>query len=708
MASTWEFNHLAHVPPISPLTKHHSKTKIVKRHNGVPPEGAKVPRPTIKYKSPHFLGIPKELRKILIEHISKLAENEAHTLSTKRPTPYMNILLTCRQLYHELEAFTRRAFVPWNAVDKLLAKVPNNKTIRQIRSLTLEIPQNASTTTIHNLTNFLCIVGSNLKELRLYFHGKDKYGTEIYTHGCGNLEDQPNEKKLPIDGQRFDRFNRVWQLMLLLKGLEVLVISNANLQVYEYMFLAGKPGLKYLKVASDPRSVLHQQHSQRLLGLLLTTPNKDSYPPVEVLNISANAALLSSRIASKLLPSLVHLTWSVPDSCFMGGMATPWYSQTANLFNALRLRAPKLEVLRVCIGGTGIYETEGGYDELIGAIRVNFPHVRTLKHFELHCKSKSWWFGKELVRATPGSVRHLYLSDRVIHPYDLYCAIRDYVLRAELPPIPRVREGKSNSAVARKQVANSKIESISNQLPNNSSPWMIDLRSKLYKVDPVITDEILEKRTHDPYHVTRQASTDRDNSFIEYDGNDLVGENLNRRDYIPFHTRDLLFLHYEYAHSEAPIQARCSLTALQTMLFLNGRLIDRLRNRHLAPYDRYQSNYSAQGLNEEQDSDGETALKSKNAYYNIMLFKHVYNGIENKWEREVLFKPVLSDLGDSIIDQPHDYFGNETQAETIFNNEPVARVEDLPKLTSLREEEVLVDGKCHWSCPDAPIEKSIQ
>lgn len=707
VASSWSFDQPARplqlVLPIRPL----AKPTTVFQHNGLRPQGADVKRPSTEYPRLHFLGIPKELRKVLIGHIIKAAENESYTLTDKRSNPCMNLLLTCRQLYHELEAFSRRAYVPWNSVIKLLSKVPNETTVLQIRSLTIEIPQFASTTILKHLTSFLCEVGPNLKELRLYFHGSDQYGTRIYTHGCGNLEDQPTEKKLPLDGQRFDRFIRLWHLFLFLRGLEVLVISNANLQVYEYMLLAGKPGLKYLKVVSDPRSVLHQQDDQRLLGPLLITPDKDTYPPVEVLNISANAAMLSVRIAVKLLPSLVHLTWSVPDSCFVGGMATPWYSQTAELFNAFRLRALNLRFLRVCIGGTGIYETEGGYDELIGAIRVNFQHVHTLQHFELHCKSKSWWFGKELVVALPIGIRHLYLSDRVIHPYDLYRIMRDTVLTAELP-VPGVQKAKPTRIGASKQTVNNKAGSSSSELPNNPKPWIIDLQStKLYNTDSDISDEILEKRTYAPSQVLRQPDTERDNSFIAYDGNDHIGGDLNRRDYIPFHTKNLLFLHYEYEHSEAPIQAQCSLTTLQTMLFLNGRLIDRLRNRHLSFYDRCSPNHSAQGFFKSQDSDDETASASKNQSYHVMLFLHVYDEIESRWQRDARQNDAMTELGD-IITKTNDYFGNENQAQDVFDKEPVARAEDLPKYINLREEEVCVDGKCHWECPDACIEKSVQ
>lgn len=431
------------------------------------------------------------------------------------------------------------------------------------------------------------------------------------------------------------------------------------------------------------------------------------YPPVEVLNISANAALISVQVVNKLRKNLRHLTWTVPDSSLKsGGMETPWYQHTAQIFLALRLGAPFIDTIRICIAGTGVYEGMASYNAFMDSIMRHVRFLSNLRHFELHMKNRSPFFGRELLVSMPKGLEVLYLSDRVVHPYDLLKAVVDKILRGDTNRQIVERGEAFNSARFKKLPRKAEaLVHLSGKLCNNEEPWFIQIDPVSYDCRKFNSEEILERIDDDYRLVTRRAKR-RTDDYIDYYGDGIIGEDLARGDYIPFHTPGISFIHYEYDHSSAPVSSKTSFSALQIMLWINGRLADRRRNSSLG-------NLEAGAIIEPwlvlkceapksiDPRDKESATKSANIYYATMLY-NLYN-IENEQPRNS--EAALAECEDSYFPSTKydKYFGGEHLAQQIFEREEVARVESLKVFPYLVEQEAQVDGTCHWVCPDAEL-----
>ncbi|KIW35159.1 uncharacterized protein PV07_01874 [Cladophialophora immunda] len=124
-----------------------------------------------------------------------------------------------------------------------------------------------------------------------------------------------------------------------------------------------------------------------------------------------------------------------------------------------------------------------------------------------------------------------------------------------------------------------------------------------------------------------------------------IGEDLRRNDYIRFSNNQLAFVGYEYdllvGQSAADVQSK----AMAKFLKLNGRLLDKERNRHLAPLAGRHILFKQGGTGRYADT-AETRSQAKVEKY-----------------RKVLDKCGLHD---------NEYFGCEDVAEAVFQNEPAA------------------------------------
>ena len=147
-----------------------------------------------------------------------------------------------------------------------------------------------------------------------------------------------------------------------------------------------------------------------------------------------------------------------------------------------------------------------------------------------------------------------------------------------------------------------------------------------------------------------------------------IGEpDLGRKDYIPMRSGRLGFVTYEYEEDASGL----------SLLHLNGRLLDRERNSHLAFYDGARlipPNFvdarapEQENYNSEAEWAKERASEVKGSLMEDLKLKN------STWARK--------------------YFGSETGASEVFEREAEAKFEDLP--VKLWPEEVQVLQKEHW------------
>ncbi|ETI28376.1 hypothetical protein G647_00825 [Cladophialophora carrionii CBS 160.54] len=129
-----------------------------------------------------------------------------------------------------------------------------------------------------------------------------------------------------------------------------------------------------------------------------------------------------------------------------------------------------------------------------------------------------------------------------------------------------------------------------------------------------------------------------------------IGEDLTRQDYISFSGSRLGFVGYEY-DLNLDVKAAAKQGEDMTMfLKLNGRLLDRERNHHLASFE---------GMfippEEVPEEECLECIDLQSATTHEQVEKN------------------RKELADCILDDHHEYFGSEDVAEVVFRHEPVAK-----------------------------------
>ena len=163
----------------------------------------------------------------------------------------------------------------------------------------------------------------------------------------------------------------------------------------------------------------------------------------------------------------------------------------------------------------------------------------------------------------------------------------------------------------------------------------------------------------------------------------IGGPDLSRKDFIPMRSGRLNFITYEY--EDQTNKDRGDEISRQSLLHLNGRLLDRERNAHLAFYD-------GALLIPPKLADSRTPEAAR-----PMIYGQEDYSSEADWAKE-----RASEVKDGVMDDlklkndtwARNYFGGETGAQEVFERECEAKFEDLPPRKW--PEEVRVLEKEHW------------
>ena len=644
----------------------------------------------------HLLGIPREIRDRIWQLVYSDIKAELKSAWHSKPeTSYDALALVCTQVYSEIEGYWRRAIIPKHRLKPFLSQPYSALQYKDFKRLSVEVPFNMSGTFFSWMSKMLTCLSPHLQDFRLFFTGCDAYGTQVTIHGCGNEAPGAVSRaaKLPVDGQDFHRRVIFLTALVSLTQLRTLVLSNSNFAYLQTMLIQNKPKLRKLYVVDDPRASLTKLHwdscfkseKSPIHGLMV--PVNHSFPPVRHLHISANAALTSVQVVNKLSHTLESLTWIVPDSSHQsGGFDVNWFRDTGIILGTLRSHAQKLHTLRVCFEGA-MYEAQTQYGDFIHGFRHHMPFLDSLRTVELHLWSKSPYIYKELLEAIPRRLERIYVADRFVTASQLI----DKVEELYLPVMP--------------------------EQPCTST--------SMYSIQ---TSELEGGEDLD------------DNIQSESSAAIITADELGRKDYIPMRTGNITFVGYEYTRADKmrvriveredihPLDISFEADALLVkdstiledgsestmtaqaiqqrldLLILNGRLLDRARNKHIKYCHRLR--YIKPTM-----TDGtvmhsmviEALTKARGgdiAGIDTTVTYSAHAAIEAAVSR--LRPPLMgqvrtntSFLNMSPFTDDLAYFGSENEAEIVFANEKVAEVGDV---TARRwcEEVVVEKGMGHW------------
>ena len=633
------------------------------------PRSAIVRRPTYQSNGLTLLSIPLEVRdhiwEIVHEDIRQSAEKQAW--HARPATAYDSLQLVCRQIYYEILHYWRRSIITRHRLNHFLDQPFSITKLQQFQSLTVEVPYNMPADFFFDMNAMLRYVAPFLQHLNIFFVGQDAYGTLTLIHGCANKDTDSHLQKLPCDGQGFKERHVFINALAWLTRLRSLSIHNANLPLLQSHIIRNKPYLSKLYIESDPRSSVHVPWKAKNCGEGLMVPCTENFPPVKELCISANATLISVQVVSKLDWTLEKLTWICPDASRQtGSLPQDYLRDTDIILSNLHSNGEELRTLRICIE-FAIYESIYAYGQAIGSFKAHLPYLR-IRNLELHLWSKSPWLGIEIMESLPKSLERLYVSDRLIDTDKLL-----YEVDKRYFCDPRDKEGfcftedpelltviRSRTELARTDylpLKNGNLTFINHQRTTTDDKVVkiVETCDKLVEVDDLIEDDMTE------------TEVDIDDAFsVCIDPKGLTGD----LEPDPITTDEL-----------------CRLALLK----LNGRLLDRARNRHLAGFEPGKPipNYSKLTAD-----SGTTAPDQKSLSTAHIAIIAAVAKLKPPSKGEVRTNATFLQMSD--LKDDHDYFGMEKGAEEVFSREQVTRIDDVEPRTYPIE--MLVGEKEHWMC----------
>jgi len=518
----------------------------------------------------------------------------------------------------------------------------------------------------------------------------------------------------------FERHQEIEKKLLVLRqiptlrNLGILRIENMNIAIPRPALLANKPYLQALSATCDSRSqvtnvpLVAKRNPQLFTGLLMPVRY---FPPVAALTLDANAVFAIEALVNNVAKSLRHLSWTIPGPehhTHLQNELTSFYDITERLMQTL-WRVPQLETLRLCIDAGRIPAFPEWFHvntrSVTESLHKYLPQFHALKHLEIHEVGNNEYYCRDLIYDLPKSLRRLYLGSRTISTTRLVDSIKkrylyrgdpnDGWLCATVMPIYNtfafddVLEYQRGSCLL-----NETLE----------AGW-VRVNSRGF-VEYFTTEEVksLEITKDAALLIQRRLATTDDYP----DQPDLVGESCCRNDRIPLKTGNLGFIAFEYNVQVAPEGFEDQVDDRQydvpreesdrTQIFkMNGRLLDREHNMHLAVFE---------------PAGAEIAVKPESSERG---YSNVEDERNSQWPdiRQALLHPSRNrrhpsttkqfvDELEQCFDNPMTwYFGNEDAAEEVFKKEPVAKHNG--QRTKPTIEEVPVSSSCQWMSPDYEV-----
>ena len=312
-----------------------------------------------------------------------------------------------------------------------------------------------------------------------------------------------------------------------------------------------------------------------------------------------------------------------------------------------------------------IYEAHHAEGTLIGGLKEHLPRLTSLETLELHICSKAYFSGEEIIFAIPNSLKRLYVSDKLISAKKLEKLIaKRYLWSNSKAPEP-TPEGYTLETLQIDDAFDYPVSFlVSPQFGTqvgSQNTGFVPQNVRDYRSKPK------------GYHTKRKGKQ----VYIRCD-NEIIGETSKRTDHIPFRHGKLGFIGYEYEGHQDCCECEWCDEAKLILLRLNGRLLDRERNSHLAVlHDHSQQVWPRTAVDAETDTEVEDAVDMKMTMEELEMLEQ----ITEKWDSN----PKNKFFG---------YFGTENEAAEHFKTEVAVKAEELTERKWA--EEAMVGVKEHW------------
>ncbi|KAK5088893.1 hypothetical protein LTR05_003115 [Lithohypha guttulata] len=668
-----------------------------------------------EYPAAHILGVALEVRQKVYNYILTNIHEEARSWEKSPKSSYDGLRWTCKQLYYET---TRSIFLHRVSKQQLsdVISIPINKVnVHKLRSLYLRVDLAFGIQGCYDLAGFLNRFQLSLQELHLIFSGKDASGIQTGFRGCGDRSHQT----ICFQEELFERHQEIEKKLLVLRqiptlrNLGILRIENMNIAIPRPALLANKPYLQALSVTCDPRSQVTdiprvaRRNSQLFAGLLMPVR---PFPPVAALTLDANAVFSIEALVNNVAKSLRHLSWIIPGPehhTHLQNDLTSFYNITERLMQTL-WRIPQLEALRLCInpsrGPTYPMWCRRNTAPVTESLHKYLPHFKALKHLEIHESGNNEYYYNGLINDLPRSLRRLYLCSRTIPAARLADLVQrryfhgeddnEYSYGANVVPIDNDFAFYNTLEYQRGSCL----------LSETSEAGWIRVNSRGF-VEYFTQEELdsAETPTDGVLLVHRDVGT-IDDSFNE---TGIVGEYYDRFDKIPLYAGKLGFITFEYnvqaevGESRGRLDNRqyddCYMESDRTrILKLNGRLLDREHNMHLAISRAANAEQAVAGSFDRRHGTFEDERNSQWPDIRQALLHPC-----RKTRHPFTTKQFVDELEQCFDDPMTWYFGNEVAAEEVFKKEPVAKHDGQRIKATI--EEVPVSSGCHWMSPDYEV-----
>lgn len=631
-----------------------------------------------------LLKIPLELRHKIYAVIAKSIQNKPCTFEGNPGSAYDGLRLACRQLHDETQASLFTFGFTAYQLNRVFDLRANRTNFEGLRSVALEIPLESVPQVYQRTKAFLICMQLSLQELRIFFVGKDKHGNRTSFDGCGKKRALHSANDIPLLMDQGQDFEQQWDLLrhlAVLRNLRVLQIENANLPLIASMVLNNKPDLKALSITSDPRSVpssLSRMSRSTVMRLFRNIAVKTNiFPKVEVISLCANSLSNIEGAINRVSPSLRHFSWRIPNPSLQPySQQECLYAVTGRLMHSLSWRAPELDTLRLCASMREDQMNEAKWREIRRfeeELGYRLPSFPALKNLEIHYRGGDGYLRHDLIERLPPTLSRLYISDDLVSVTELIVQIRKRYFTYADAGEDSFGAGTMPSTPARAR----------------GYPF-----NKFYNATPVDCDN------------------DSDNGYLGQvevaESRISCGELRNRNDDIPLSGGALGFVNFEYSCSKTD-GVRASdpdaESATIKIIRLNGQLLDREHNFHLTDTQSPTAPYGIKCTQKEESEwrpskyPDETSTGTR---YTSSIYAGLYDMEELRPSAHVVEK-IKQDIALCLEKTGaywEWYFGNEQEAMSVFDKEPVAKLEDQKLKPELVEVEVPECSRCRWACPE--------
>lgn len=411
--------------------------------------------------------------------------------------------------------------------------------------------------------------------------------------------------------------------------------------------------------------------------------------------------LLFNKLATE---NLRQLSWRVPNMDYHGHMCATageqnFLAMTRRLLQTI-WRIPNLESLRMCINirtaDLNPRNWMGDRYIIVAALSEWLPECPALESLEIHATGVGAFYSDYLIDVLPHNLRRLYLTDNTTSIAQLArmvderffgaSDVDEFVGNGPLTLRDDINMNEQGSITPTTKPTSDSFDGLV------TAPYMSSSAPNQWSCEYLTGDEFAAMSDRLPARVfiERQfEATEDDDHYMETPGW-IIGEIPDRDDYITVNTGKLCFVIYEYACASTILEDRLELVRL------NGRLIERAHNFHLACT-------GLEGIKPKEKQYTDSARQESSVWSQHQTIVHgLYDAAWMPPKPEYI-EQILAEQEGCLDEGEEWYFGQETEAEEVFEDEAVAKPNTLTAKSMPIEIEVEPCTGCRWMSPDHVI-----